>query len=792
MVSRVTKSDNTASHGTSTRRRQRQPQTSCNHCRAKKLKCNREIPCSSCVTRGLPCHGPDGSTPPRSQADIVSVNPALDARLRALEEAVFGTTSPAWSSLNIGARVPTPAATDSARGHDTPRSDTTTTTQRQKMSSELDYTQPSVGYPYGRSTTDYVDVTVCSPEGVIAPVSGTPGPYSPPGRRRITLPHRSSAKALVDMYLQTSVYTRALFHRASTVARVEDMYGAVERGEPADAGSLALMLSFCAACSSWRATSTGSSLLLSQPRRQQQQQQQQEQKRPGDWIREAWEILGRCDERPTLEGLQARMVLNDVLYDVEGYTSNMRGAVTASISMARDMGLHLVDHPTRGCRDDGDGDAATLEIKRRIWWYLVGTDWCMSCMGGTFDRTYTIHPRHMAVRRPLDIDDTVLDAMSTAQKVPPVHRRQRQQRRRQPPPPPTPSTTHTSVTHLLLRIRAAEICREIADAMPLEAGDVDDLPFDQVLRLDRLFEQPLADLPRSLLFLDGDGDGDDNHDDTTTATKQYTIQVNLLHVALNARRARFLWTFLSSRVPDSDARFLVFRHRCLESARSAVQVSTSILKAMLATDTGGGDTGTSTPTTTATTTATTTTTTESLAASSGVVLAHFFQSCLIVCSDPDFGHHTEAGDPRRKLLQDAFDTLSRVGRESSWGSRLLHRLGNIMQRFRTPAETGGGDGVVAVIQPHPPAGSNRGGESSVGPADDAAQDDAATTAGVADEVHWTGQQQQFQGDGVLPADGACAQLAFGDISWHDFVGVVPGGEDWIQLFTDLDNCRGVL
>jgi hypothetical protein len=35
----------------------RQPQTSCDSCRKRKLKCDRGQPCSSCVARGLPCHG---------------------------------------------------------------------------------------------------------------------------------------------------------------------------------------------------------------------------------------------------------------------------------------------------------------------------------------------------------------------------------------------------------------------------------------------------------------------------------------------------------------------------------------------------------------------------------------------------------------------------------------------------------------------------------------------------------------------------------------------------------------
>lgn len=79
--------------------RQRQPQTSCDFCRLKKLKCDRAQPCSTCVTRGQPCDGPPVPIiANHSQSTLGATPPAVPTgneqnifnRLRSLEEAVFG------------------------------------------------------------------------------------------------------------------------------------------------------------------------------------------------------------------------------------------------------------------------------------------------------------------------------------------------------------------------------------------------------------------------------------------------------------------------------------------------------------------------------------------------------------------------------------------------------------------------------------------------------------------------------------------------------------------------------
>ena len=80
--------------------RPRQEPVSCESCRKKKLKCNREQPCSNCQTRGVACDFQDRKVPLVASASSSSPgvdeapalraeNAAIKARIDRLEEIIF-------------------------------------------------------------------------------------------------------------------------------------------------------------------------------------------------------------------------------------------------------------------------------------------------------------------------------------------------------------------------------------------------------------------------------------------------------------------------------------------------------------------------------------------------------------------------------------------------------------------------------------------------------------------------------------------------------------------------------
>ena len=64
------------------------------------------------------------------------------------------------------------------------------------------------------------------------------------------------------------------------------------------------------------------------------------------------------------------------MYNLEGANSRTRTGMSLSLGIARDLGLHRLDHPTfRRHHPLEVADKIDLEIKRRIWWHLSVTDW---------------------------------------------------------------------------------------------------------------------------------------------------------------------------------------------------------------------------------------------------------------------------------------------------------------------------------------------------------------------------------------------------------------------------------
>ena len=62
----------------------RQQPVSCRFCRARKLRCSREIPCSNCLSRGIPCD--PVSTPAPALGNSQTSDSETHERLRKLEE----------------------------------------------------------------------------------------------------------------------------------------------------------------------------------------------------------------------------------------------------------------------------------------------------------------------------------------------------------------------------------------------------------------------------------------------------------------------------------------------------------------------------------------------------------------------------------------------------------------------------------------------------------------------------------------------------------------------------------
>ena len=73
----------------------------------------------------------------------------------------------------------------------------------------------------------------------------------------------------------------------------------------------------------------------------------------------------------SIEGVQGLIVVVFMLGNMEGFSRRARALFTLSLFLARELGLHRIDHPS----NKEMANTAAAEIGRRVWWNLCGSDW---------------------------------------------------------------------------------------------------------------------------------------------------------------------------------------------------------------------------------------------------------------------------------------------------------------------------------------------------------------------------------------------------------------------------------
>ncbi|KAB5581140.1 hypothetical protein GE09DRAFT_463982 [Coniochaeta sp. 2T2.1] len=598
---------------TNTGRSRRQPQISCDLCRHKKLKCDRGRPCSNCVARGKECQG----GPVFASVSGVADSAQILERLRRLEEAVFETKDGVHQEIQ------------DTEARTLERKDTTPPHPLPTPSTDLDY--PSVGDDGPSDARESYTFRVAEPMDP----SITKPPCPSEASLCVLLPAKQDTLAMFDYFLRTSHCNPRAIHVPYTRSAVSDFYsrafGARSRARQSpDAAVAAFIFSFCAtAAFFWDKRGFPSYQMFSSV--------DQAVRQSNVWLNAAWDLLDQSRRVPgsgSLHEVQAYLVLSDLLYNMEGCSTRFRYLHNRALTVAREIQLHLIDVATGTGPVDDD---PLTEVKRRLWWHIASTDWLLSTMGGPLDRTYQVHRRHMIVNYPRNVN---LDDLSTT----------------------FPASTITDMTYFLLRTRLAEVCRKVADALPLGSPEIDSLPYYQVLAISQLFEDAWTAMP-PVFALDTPLPPD-------TPPSAMTDR-QIVTLAFHARRARIFRPFL---LPEQarpgrnlDPRCARFRSLCLQSARSVLRIASALLLKSIE---------------------------ESEASPwplplmhrSGCVISHLFMACVVLATDTKLIH--PSGDDVfnweveaiRIELSDARRVLERVAEKSNMASSLVSKLIGVLKR----------------------------------------------------------------------------------------------------------------
>lgn len=337
-------------------KRPRQEPVSCQRCRAKKLRCDRQQPCANCSARGVSCE----SSAPAAQSPSGHDDPAVLTRLKHLEDAV--------ESLRKTV-LPQPAATSSiaSLGSEIP-----------KATGALDHDcQPTNRRSIGLELL---------PVGRMRNSKGT----------RMCLPAKHEAVGLFCHYNNHVNYLHHVIHAPSALALIDQVYSLpLEEAEPAYAALLLGML----ACASYFWNPTVGVFTA----------QEDAQHASSLWLEAAHQMLQHARGRSAavcLEEVQATIIVSYLAYNVEGFSPRVRLGNAAAVTLARDLSLHKLDGPLQpGPRES----PVQREVKRRVWWQVVSLDWLLAFLPGPQEGTYLVQPRHMAVNLPQDTDDQHLE-----------------------------------------------------------------------------------------------------------------------------------------------------------------------------------------------------------------------------------------------------------------------------------------------------------------------------------------------------------------------------------------------
>ncbi|KAG7291073.1 hypothetical protein NEMBOFW57_001083 [Staphylotrichum longicolle] len=172
-------------------------------------------------------------------------------------------------------------------------------------------------------------------------------------------------------------------------------------------------------------------------------------------------------------------------------------------------------------------------------------------MGGPTEGTYSVQPRHMNVKHPRNLNDNDIMTFDDSTNSPVNH--------------------STQMSYFLQRIRIGEIIRAVLDASHPGSPDGDIADYDQILILDRLFEQAFLDLPP---FFQGQRPLPPQKLDTLE------LQRVIIQLGLLSRRARLHRPFLLQQ-RGYEPRHHRSREICLQSTRAVVALSINIIQCSL-------------------------------------------------------------------------------------------------------------------------------------------------------------------------------------------------------------------
>jgi hypothetical protein len=190
-----------------------------------------------------------------------------------------------------------------------------------------------------------------------------------PAKKCIWLPLHKEAKMIVEKYISELTYLHHVVHIPSLRTMIDNLYHCLGESRPLKVGQVSLLLAILATTTTFWAEHDMHYPIFPSIEEANSQSTQ--------WMKLATEVLeySRSKHLESVEDVQAMVILVFVTTNLVGIASQARHIVSTAISVARELSMHRIDHPDNSGLEVPLPSSAKAEICRRLWWYLVATDW---------------------------------------------------------------------------------------------------------------------------------------------------------------------------------------------------------------------------------------------------------------------------------------------------------------------------------------------------------------------------------------------------------------------------------
>ncbi|TVY73203.1 putative transcription factor lepB [Lachnellula suecica] len=623
----------------------RQQPISCRSCRSRKLRCNREFPCSNCVSRGFTCELDNAVRP--SPGHTSSLELELLERIRKLEQLAEshkvnenGLVTPLSShetpsrqlhKFNELPETVTPESTTPAGNetlnHDIAYLESIYNNDQQLQDNILSNNLIFKNCPIGQITNApaYINRSATSFEPL----------------RCIWLPQYSEAQILLDKYLQDVDHIHHIVHAPSLSAMLSSAYNCLSAPNSVTkhgGGFIFLFLAiFASATNSWTQIDCDRGLFSTAADANAQAPL---------WVKALEDVLDVAHRTMgvSMEGIQGVTIAAFVVLSMSGFSRRYKSLFNMALFLARDAGLHVLDHPS----NIGSAKLARTELGRRLWWHLVASDWQAPVKFEAAIRgVYHCNPRQMVVKKPLNLNDEDLgDEMSQNQK---------------------PLSWPTVMSYPLQRIRVAEIMRSLIDRNALTMSYDDDSSHNAIMEIDTELQLFINEIPP--FFSMASTDLETTYQMSPLRAISIVQQGFCLYSLTWSQRCKLHIPYFSRAELD----YTASRDICLHSARQVIKTETLLSKSGLFTAIRYKLLGT--------------------------LASVFMASVVVLLMDIN---HNKSSPPRKTLsgeILDAIRILEHARHQSETAAKFLDSLMSVVKRHnvcRTAVQNNSAEGGAQV------------------------------------------------------------------------------------------------